>query len=601
MNYCYVLKQTEVKIEMEEMNLQELLFTLTEGWENEIVEFKDANDNYPTNDIGKYFSALANEANLRSSKQGWLVFGIDNKTRKIIGTDYRRSEERLNGLKMQITEGTDPSISFRKIHVLNHEDGRVIIFEIPAAPIGIPVAWKGHFYSRSGESLVALSLDKLETISNEEQEKDWSAQIVHDATIADLDEEAIALARKNFVIKHRTRFTEKEVNSWSLETFLERARVTRSGKITKAALLLLGKEEASHFLTPHPAQLTWKLVGEEQGYQHFSPPFLLNTTRLYNCIRNVQKRILPLNSLIAVEVSKYDKDVVLEGLHNCIAHQDYTKNSRIIVTEYLDRLTLYNVGNFYDGEPQDYFYGEKTPSRYRNPFLATAMAELNMIDTIGYGIFEMLKEQAKRGFPLQDYDTNNDSVIVTIYGQIIDKLYSAILLEYTNLSLKEIILLDRVQKKLPISPEGRAILRKAKLIEGRYPNIKITRFIDDFVISQEAELKELLHQAEKINRPTHGFINLGDSGTSSSLNLDFSSLKNNSLVISILQCLCENNMSKSEIAKFNNLKPKTGNFTRAFMLLLKLGLITSIEAKIRSSKQAYKITNIGKLFLAMNQ
>ena len=116
--------------------------------------------------------------------------------------------------------------------------------------------------------------------------------------------------------------------------------------------------------------MTWKLEGAERAYEHFGPPFLLNTTLLYQRIRNIQLRILPEDELLAIEVSKYDQRVVLEAVHNCIAHQDYSRNGRITVTEQLDKLVLENEGNFYEGCPDDYVEGHKTPSRYRNPFLA---------------------------------------------------------------------------------------------------------------------------------------------------------------------------------------------------------------------------------------
>ncbi len=44
---------------------------------------------------------------------------------------------------MQIAENAEPRITFRDIHELGHADGRVLLFEIPAAPQGIPIAWKG--------------------------------------------------------------------------------------------------------------------------------------------------------------------------------------------------------------------------------------------------------------------------------------------------------------------------------------------------------------------------------------------------------------------------------------------------------------------------
>lgn len=176
----------------------------------------------------------------------------------------------------------------------------------------------------------------------------------------------------------------------------------------------------------------------------------MNSTALYQKIRNVQIRILPDNQLFPVEVSKYEQKIVLEALHNCIAHQDYTKNGRIIVAEYLDMLVFENEGSFYEGKPADYISGEKTPRRYRNAFLAQAMTELNMIDTMGYGIHEIHTRQAKRYFPLPDFDLQNgNSVKMTLHGKVVDPAYSKALMERADLILPDIIALDHIQKKDP--------------------------------------------------------------------------------------------------------------------------------------------------------
>ena len=76
------------------------------------------------------------------------MFGVDNKTRTVVGTDYRQQAERLRSLKMQIAADTSPNITLRDIHELSTPQGRVLLFEIPAAPQGMPVAWKGHYYAR---------------------------------------------------------------------------------------------------------------------------------------------------------------------------------------------------------------------------------------------------------------------------------------------------------------------------------------------------------------------------------------------------------------------------------------------------------------------
>lgn len=202
--------------------LTSLLGRLLVGWENEVVEFKEAGDGFSTSKIGEYFSALSNEANLRGEAAGWLVFGVSNRTREVVGTVYRPERDRLQSLKMQIANGTEPSSTFREIHELDHPSGRVLLMEIPAAPRGIPIAWNGHYYARAGESLTSLALDKLDEIRGQTLE-DWSAVVVPDATLADLDPAALSRAREAIEKKFTNRSRGVDVTDWPIETLLDRA------------------------------------------------------------------------------------------------------------------------------------------------------------------------------------------------------------------------------------------------------------------------------------------------------------------------------------------------------------------------------------------
>lgn len=89
------------------------------------------------------------------------------------------------------------------------------------------------------------------------------------AALSHLDEEAVQVARQAFAKKYANRFRLDEVEAWPVQTFLERARLTQEGQLTRTTLLLLGKAQAAHWLLPHPAQLTWKLEGSERAYQHY--------------------------------------------------------------------------------------------------------------------------------------------------------------------------------------------------------------------------------------------------------------------------------------------------------------------------------------------
>ena len=163
--------------------------------ETEWVEFKEAKTNFDSDDLGKYFVTLCNEANLKGEPAGWLVFGVQDKPRKVVGSSYRPTRPSLDSLKQEVAQHTTGRITFKEIYELVLPEGRVVIFEIPPAPQGIPVAWKGHFYGRDAHARGALNLQEIEQIRAQAGHLDWSAQICLSAAITDLDPAALALAR----------------------------------------------------------------------------------------------------------------------------------------------------------------------------------------------------------------------------------------------------------------------------------------------------------------------------------------------------------------------------------------------------------------------
>ena len=477
------------------MNIYDTFNNLRYHHEDEVVEFKKAENNFDFDDLGKYFSALSNEANLRDKGFAWLVFGVHDKMREILGTSYKNSMKSLQKLKQDLSQHTTDNNTFRDIYELKIEGKRVLMFQIPAAPRGIPMAWQGHFYARRGESLAALDMNKYEEIRRQTVNEDWSKQIADGATIADLDEKAIMKAREGY--KEHYPNQKKEVDSWSDEVFLNKAKITIDGKITHAAILLLGKPESLHFIN-HIGEIVWRLAGKDNVGQVFTIPFLLTTTEVMHKIRNYPFKLFPKNSFLPGEGMKYDSEVILEALHNSIAHQNYLENQRIIVIERENELEFRNCGGFFDGTYEDYITGERIPRKYRNQFLAQAMANIKMIDTEGFGIHKMFVSQKERWLPMPDYDkSDNDNVVLTLPGNVIDENYSLMLLENTNIDLTTAVLLDKVQKGKPISENAVKMLRKEKLIEGRKPHLYVSKYIAKATDKQvEYTLKKGFNDAE---------------------------------------------------------------------------------------------------------
>lgn len=446
--------------------------------ESEVIEFKKAENNFDFDDLGKYFSALSNEANLRGLDFAWLIFGHDEKKHEIVGTSYKNGEGALNNLKHDFAQHTTDGQTFREIIPVEVDGKCILMFKIPASPRNIVMKWKGIAYGRDGESLKPLNQSKQDEIRRQTPAPDWSAEIVPDATIDDLDEVAIAKARKMFKKVH-SRIPVEEVNRWSTEEFLSKCELMVNGKLTRAAIILLGKMFSDSKLRPAVAEVTWTLRDEKQDvvdYEHFSVPFILTVDEILAKIHNLTLREMPGGTLFPDTMKQYDDYTIREALHNCIAHQDYTLRQRINFVENPGFLYYANGGSFIPGTLENALASNGPQRFFRNACLCKAMVHFNMIDTVSRGIKKMFTEQMERRFPMPDYEIDNEKkeVAVRIYGNAINEQYTKLLKDNDNLTLHDCISLDAIQKGHRIDDEIAQNLFKRGLIEGEAPHYTIS-------------------------------------------------------------------------------------------------------------------------------
>ncbi len=462
---------------MTELELQQYLLKNypKEDESCEWKEFKNLKNDFngkEKDDIISYVSALSN------MEGGSLLIGVVDKTLEIVGTDtynYDLSKAKLR-LKDQCTNLPTEGLEVQDF-ITDDTHKTVWVIKVPKHMKRRPVYAHNKAWQRIDDSLVEMTDSRLEVILDERDVVyDWSAQVVAGATIKCLDEEAIKLAREGY--KQRFPQYSKDCDSWDDTVFLDRAKLTIGGHITNTTLLLVGREEEAYRLN-HISQIVWKCFQDGETFGDiYTIPYIKSTSKLLARIRNYRFKIYPKNSLIPAEVWKYDTESILEGLHNAIAHQNFEMSSRIIVTEDKNQLIFRNAGGFFEGNYSMYITGEKTPTDYRNPALVKAMVNIKMIDSQGYGIHKMFVSQKARFLPMPDYDKSTPTeTILTMPGNVIDENYSLTLLENQDMSLTDAVLLDRVQKGYEISKEAVAMLRKRHLIEGRLPNIYVSKRI----------------------------------------------------------------------------------------------------------------------------
>lgn len=454
----------------------ELIARIEKPYEREVIELKEAKSDFSFKDLGKYFSALSNEAILRGKQDAWLIFGMDD-DKVACGTSYREGNPaNLRSLKKEIADRANNRLTLREIHELRIDGKRVLAFQIPAATPGMPTAFNNAAWAREGESLGPLPIDKYEQI-RQMQRPDWSALEIENATFEDLDPAAVKKAIELFLSKHRRHsgaFADMDDR-----TILDMANLTKNGKITPTTLILLGKPESTQLLNGMSPRITWTLYasnGSVTSYEHFKPPFLLAIDQVLGKIRNEKYRFNANGaSLFPFEADQYEPEIIRELLNNCIAHQDYSMQGRINVEEFEDHLVFLNEGSFIPGTIENAMQPGFKPSYYRNPFLSEAMVQMDMIDTIAMGIPKVFQMQRKRYFPLPTYDLSDPTrVRVSVYGKTINESYSRLLYAKPDLPMDIVYLLDKVQKGAEITNEEAAELHRLKLIEGRYPHISIT-------------------------------------------------------------------------------------------------------------------------------
>lgn len=452
-----------------------LFHSLIQHKESEVVEFKKAENNFDFDDLGKYFSALSNEANLRGFPFAWLVFGYDEKKHEIVSTSYKDGEGALNKVKQDLTNNMSDGQTFREII----PDGkRILMFKIPASTRNIVMKWKGIAYGRDGESLKPLNQSKQDEIRNQTPYCDWSAEIVPNATLDDLDEVAIAKARKMFK-KVRSRIPVAEVNGWSDEKFLSKCGLMIDGKLTRAAIILLGKSFSEYLLRPAVVQVTWTLRDKNKDvvdYEHFSVPYILTVDEILAKIHNLTLREMPGSTLFPDTMKQYDDYTIREALHNCIAHSNYQLQQRINFVENPGFLYYSNAGSFIPGSLEEVLSTDEPQKFFRNDCLCQAMVHFNMIDTVNRGIKKMFTEQWQSRFPMPDYEIDNDKqqVAVRIYGTSINERYTNMLKNNDSLTLWDCISLDAIQKGHRIDETVAQDMIQRGLIEGEAPNYRIS-------------------------------------------------------------------------------------------------------------------------------
>lgn len=391
-------RQTSPASPLEQLN------TWLEDEENEQLEFKEAKNRFDFEKLVKYCCALANE------RGGYIILGVsDAKPHRVVGSRAFENPART-------TAGLNERLHLRiEAGEIVHPDGRVLVFHVPARPIGRPVQYEGAYWMRSGEGLTAMLPDMLERIFAEAV-PDFSATFCEGATLDDLEPRAIEEFR---TLRHK-KTGKADVLTMSSAQLLEDAELIRDGRITYAALALLGSHRG---LGRHLAQaeVIFEYRSSEasiafQERREFREGFLGIHDALWELI-NKRNDIQSFQSgLFRNDIPTFNERAVREALLNAIGHRDYQRPGSIFVRQYPRKLVVVSPGGLPSGITLDNILWRQEP---RNRRIADALGKCNLIERSGQGMDLMVKACITESKPQPDFwDTDAYQVSLTLHGEI---------------------------------------------------------------------------------------------------------------------------------------------------------------------------------------
>jgi ATP-dependent DNA helicase RecG len=379
---------------------------LLEAKEGENVEFKKAESAFEFDELTKYACAIANRGG------GYVVLGItDKRPRQVIGTQaFEQPERTRKGLMDRLHLRID-------FHLFPYEGKRVLVWDVPPRPVGVPIQDKGIAWWREGDSLVEMPVEEMRAIFAESGH-DFSADICKDAEFDDLDDTAVVAFRRRWMEKTNR----SGLANLSTDQLLRDCEAITSRGITYAALVLFGRREALGRLLGQAEVIfeyrSMEASGPAQQREEFRQGFFSFFDRLWELINLRNDRQHYQDGLFVMDVPTFDERVVREAVLNAVSHRDYQLGGPVFVRQYPYRLVVDSPGGFPPDITLDNILDRQSP---RNRRIADILARCGLVERSGQGMNLMFELSVKQAKALPDFKgTDRMHVRVSLDGMVQD-------------------------------------------------------------------------------------------------------------------------------------------------------------------------------------
>jgi ATP-dependent DNA helicase RecG len=412
--------------------------------EGENLEFKEAKQRYDFEELVKYGVALANEGG------GRIILGVTDKPpRRIVGTQAFQNLERT---KAGLIERLHLRIDAEELRT---SEGRVLVFQIPSRPIGMPIHYQGRYFMRAGEELAPMLPDMLKRIFDEAG-PDYTAEICPKAGVNDLEPKAVDEFRQRWISKSRN----EKLGSLSVAQLLIDSELLTKEGLTYAGLILLGSREAlGHYLPQSEIIFEYRsrdATGPAQQRLEFRQGFFSFYDELWNLINLRNDRQHFQDGLFIWDIPTFNEAAVREALLNAVSHRDYRMAGSVFVRQYPRRIEIVSPGGFPPGITPENILWEQAP---RNRRIAESLSRCGLVERSGQGMNRIFEVCIRESKPRPDF-THTDAyhVWLTLHGEVqfpeflrfLEKLGQERLESFTT---QDLLVIDQVFRDEPI-PDG---------------------------------------------------------------------------------------------------------------------------------------------------
>ena len=415
-----------------------------------------------------YVTALCNEGG------GWLVLGMEDAyPHKVVGT--KQSEGRIGDLESDIYRDTQiRPVIYELYEDETNKKGRVLVIEIPPRPMGKLFRFEDVALMRVGEELKPMSDEMIFSIL-QEHEPDFSADICEGVTINDLDTEAIRILKQKYATKQKN----PDFLTLPDEQVLSDLNLIADGKVTNAALILVGKQEALNRKLPQASVILEFRKSESlvpyTNRQFYGQPFYKMIDLLWHDIDLRNDKIDVNENSYIFNIPYFNEEVIREAINNAISHRDYRRTSETVIKQYPQKMIVMNAGGFPLGVTiENLLRVQSTP---RNRLLADVLAKTGIVERSGQGVDKIYKNTLSEGKDEPDY-SHSDPFRVELHlsAVIKDKAFAMFLdseqrelAEEDRLSVFEVMALNRIRegKSNEVDKEMIKDLLERGLIEKR--------------------------------------------------------------------------------------------------------------------------------------